>query len=104
MSAADCALKEHVDAADAVLSALSRSGLEIIPRAQHDALMAAAFWLLKLRSLGYISAGHGRKIADETLAIVRAVGIEIKADTERDERLRVIGCRAAGIEIEEPKP
>lgn len=72
----------------------------VIPRAQYEALMAAAFWLLKLRSLGYISAGHGRQIADEALAIVRATGIEIKADTERDERLRSIGLRAAGIDLE----
>lgn len=61
-----------------------------IPRPQYEALVATPYWLLKLRSLGYISAGHGRTIADEALAIVRAAGIEIKADSARDERLRAL--------------
>lgn len=68
-----------------------------VSSAQYEALMGAAFWLLKLRSQGYVSAGHGRRIADEALSIVRATGIEIKADTDRDERLRAIGLRSAGL-------
>jgi hypothetical protein len=68
----------------------------ILPRRQYDALMAAPFWLLKLRSLGYVSAGHGRKIVDETLSIIRAAGIEIKADPARDEALRAAGLETEG--------
>jgi hypothetical protein len=92
-----------VSTADRIVSCLERAGYRIVPRTQHEALMAAALWLLKLRSLGYVSAGHGRAIADEALSIVRAAGIEIQADTARDERMCAIGLRAAGIHEGEGK-
>ena len=69
-----------------------------IPIAQHEALMAGAFWLLKLRSLGYVSAGHGGKIADEILSVIRATGIEIKADSASYGR--EIGHKAGCVQLE----
>jgi hypothetical protein len=83
-------ISEHEEQHEELVGQLRRAGFEVIPSPQYEALVAVPYWLLKLRSLGYISSGHGRAIADEALSIVRAVGIEIKADSERDERLRQI--------------
>ena len=78
ISSAQRAYNEHEECADAIVAALTNCGLVTIPRAQYEALMAAA------NILPSMLFDHGdddtRREAYAAIAALRAAGIQIEEE------------------------